>query len=116
MDPRDPRARRYMDDDEEEESKGSVGKSLGIIVLMFALGGGAAFGYFKISTPKAGTNTTSPPASTTPAASPKPGGTPTPKPSGTATPAASRGGTSPSVYVSARGGVFVVTAREPARM
>jgi hypothetical protein len=75
---RDPRSLSYLDDDDESES-GGMGKSLAIIVLMFLLGAGAAFGYFKLSMPHVSSNSTAP-SSTTPSASPASSPATTPSP------------------------------------
>lgn len=82
MDPRDPRApRRGLADARAypappaKESGLSLGKSLLIILLMFVIGAGAAYGYFRISTPKVhvsspGTPTAAPATATPAVASP----------------------------------------------
>ncbi|MBF6590834.1 MAG: hypothetical protein IVW57_09945 [Ktedonobacterales bacterium] len=61
----DQRTWRYEDDAEVERSGGSVGKSLAVIFLMLLLGAAAAFGYFKLSTPKTGASSAPPSASPT---------------------------------------------------
>ncbi len=68
-DPRDPRARGYEEEGEEEQSGLGAGKSMGIIALCFVLGAGLAFGFFKISAPKVSTDPGTP-STTAPAASP----------------------------------------------
>jgi hypothetical protein len=68
MNPRDPRARSYVDEEDDEPS-GAAGKSLAIIALMFVLGAGVGFGYFKISAPHVNPNSSAP-STTTPTASP----------------------------------------------
>ena len=67
----------------EEKKKGglSAPAGFGLIVLMFLLGLGAAFGYHKVTTPKISSdltpaNTTPASSSASPAASPSPTGTP----------------------------------------
>lgn len=66
------------EDDEEEESSFGLGKAVLIILMMFALGAVAGFGYFRLSAPKVHTNgnnnqqqsTPSPASSTTPSTTP----------------------------------------------
>ena len=84
-DPRDPRMMRrglVPDDDEEEEEKSSLtaGKAILIVVLMFVLGAGGAYGYFKLSTPKVSSDGPAPAGSATPASTTTPGASPTATP------------------------------------
>jgi hypothetical protein len=85
---RDPRMMRRGlvpdEDEEEEESSLTAGKALLIVVLMFVLGAGGAYGYFKFSTPKVSSDSPTPASTTTPSASP----TASPHASPTATPRA----------------------------
>jgi hypothetical protein len=67
---------RDWDDDEDEPSAGGTAlKALGVLILFFAIGVGAAFGYYRMSAPKvvgAETPTTTPSVSpsVSPSASP----------------------------------------------
>lgn len=83
VDPRDPRSlRRGLLDTSAsaavEEKKGTVGlgSAFLIILLMFILGVGAAYGYWKYSTPKLPVNNGAPAA--TPAATGSPSASPSP--------------------------------------
>lgn len=92
LDPRDPRvARRPLgaaaaEEDEEDESSFGFGKALLVILMMFALGAVAGFGYFRLSAPTVHTdsNGNNQPQNTTPAASPS--ASPSTTPSATQTP------------------------------
>jgi hypothetical protein len=58
-------------DSMEPKSSFGVGKALLIILLMFLIGAGAAYGYYRASTPAVrGPSTSAPGAGTTPSASP----------------------------------------------
>jgi hypothetical protein len=80
---------RDWDDDDDEPSAGSTAlKALGVMVLFFAIGVGAAFGYYRMSAPKvvgAETPVTTP--SVSPNASPaaSPNASPNASPSATKT-------------------------------
>lgn len=94
LDPRDPRmARRPLgaaptEEDDEDESSFGVGKALLVIVMMFALGAVAAFGYFRLSAPTVhgDTNGNNQPQNATPSPSSSPSTTPSTTPSATNTP------------------------------
>lgn len=65
FDPRDPRARRGAQVEEEEESSGAAafGKALMAIFMALLIGVGAAYGYYVYSTPKIPASATQPSAS-----------------------------------------------------
>lgn len=95
LDPRDPRLARRplgaatsLEDDDEDESSFGLGKALGAILMMFALGAVAAFGYFRLSAPTVHTNNNgnNQQQSSTPSPSAAPSTTPSTTPSATSTP------------------------------
>jgi hypothetical protein len=72
------------EDDDEPSPGGQALKALGVMILFFAIGVGAAFGYYRVSAPKVvgeGTPVTSP----TVAPSASPTGSPSASPSATKT-------------------------------
>lgn len=88
VDPRDPRSlRRGLVDTSAtpavEDKKGGLtfGKAILLILLMFVVGAGAAFGYWKFTTPPLPSNASTP--SATPATTGTPGGTPATTPNAT---------------------------------
>ena len=112
LDPRDPRmARRPLgaavaEEDEEEELSFGLGKALLAIVMMFALGAVAGFGYFRLSAPTVHTdsNGNNQQQNATPSPSASPSASPSTTPSATSTPhalaPASSGGAPAYVLVS----------------
>lgn len=102
VDPRDPRSlRRGLVDTSAApavaEKKGGItfGKAILLILLMFVVGAGAAFGYWKFTTPPLPSDTTTP--SATPATTGTPSGN---KGTPGATPSATQHAfTSPDGYV-----------------
>lgn len=98
IDPRDPRALRRglvdtsMGSAVKDEKKGGVGVGMAflIILLMFVIGVGAAFGYWKYSTPKLPVNNGAPAA--TPATNSTPSVAPNASPSPTKNAFAAPGG------------------------
>jgi hypothetical protein len=93
-DPRDPRMMRRGlipdEDEEDEESSLTAGKAILIVVLMFVLGAGGAYGYFKLSTPKVNIDSPAPASSATPASTTTPSASPTATPHALAPGAPSR--------------------------
>jgi hypothetical protein len=83
-----PRPVRDWDDDDDEPSAGATAlKALGAMILFFALGIGAAFGYYRMSAPKVvGAET----PTTTPSVSPNASPSASPSVSPTATKTAAR--------------------------
>lgn len=92
LDPRDPRmARRPLgavpaEEDDEDESSFGLGKALLAIVMMFALGAVAGFGYFRLSTPTVHSDSNNQQQNATPLPSASPSTTPSTTPSATGTP------------------------------
>jgi hypothetical protein len=77
---------RDWDDDEDDEPSpgGQALKALGVMILFFAIGVGAAFGYYRMSAPKVVGEET-PVTSPTVAPSASPSGSPSASPSATKT-------------------------------
>jgi hypothetical protein len=80
---RDPRALRrglaVEPESEEEESSFTAAKGFMIVLVMFVVGAGAAFGYFKLSTPKAPAGVAAPVPTAAPSVSPSVSPNATPK-------------------------------------
>jgi hypothetical protein len=84
--PNPNRGWRDWDDDEDDEPSpgGQALKALGVMILFFAIGVGAAFGYYRMSAPKVVGEET-PVTSPTVAPSASPSGSPSASPSATKT-------------------------------
>ncbi len=93
--PRDPRARRAA----AKKSGGiSFGTAFGIVVLMFVLGGAAAFGVFTLTKPQVKADSVASPAPTVPSTA-SPATTPSASPQATPTKTGSRSGGPSVVFV-----------------